>query len=137
MASGSVGQFPSKLGVNHEKPRRWYAVPMARTCSSGYDKTIQLSISFPIYNVKHLEGSRALLGVKGVVEDPRGQIPTVALNSFVGLCATNRIGPSSAGTHAAAPRSKVTAVVLACTTVEPSVQSRICGPSWRVGASIS
>ena len=49
------------------------------------------------------------------------------------VCATSRIGPSSADTHAAAPRSSVTAVDLACTTVEPSVHSRICGPSWRVG----
>ena len=32
----------------------------------------------------------------------------------------------------ASPRS-----ILACTTVEPSVHNRICGPSWRVGASIS
>jgi hypothetical protein len=44
----------------------------------------------------------------------------VARNSFVGRGATSRIGPSSADAQVAAPHSSVSALDLACTTVEPS-----------------
>src|SRR3954451_11334568 len=78
---------------------------------------------------RHRRISRVLLGSTGVVDVQRDQMPTVARNNFVGVSAASPIGPSSAATHAAAPRSSVTAVDLACSTVEPSAQSRICGPS--------
>src|SRR4051795_5016717 len=85
---------------------------------------------------RHRRISRVLLGSTGVVDVQRGQMPTVARNNFAGAPAAgrrgrvprvarntfaggpaaSRIGPSSAGSHAAAPRSSVTAVDLACTS---------------------
>ena len=54
---------------------------------------------------------------------------TVARNSLVG--AGNQPDRSVVGRHPRRAPLQVTALDLACTTAEPSVHSRICGPSWR------
>lgn len=68
-------------------------------------------------------------GLRSAASDTAGHTPTVTLNSLVGSRASNRIGPSSAATQAADPRSTRTSPDLARTTADPSVHSRICGPS--------
>ena len=111
------------------------------------DRTPVLSARQPLYDPAPTDNrpghdaqhaavaARAPAGRKG--PERIGHNPTVALNSFAGSRATSRIGPSSAATQAAIPRSNVSDPDLACTVAQPSAHNKICGPSWLHEASTS
>ena len=111
------------------------------------DRTPVLSARQPLYDPAPTDNrpghdaqhaavaARAPAGRKG--PERIGHNPTVALNSLAGSRATSRIGPSSAATQAAIPRSNMSDPDLACTVVQPLADNKICGPSWLHDASTS